>query len=84
MRPTFVDIYNRLLQRRLARTVWTFKNNYYKASSGRIVTQWLDGALMYGFLTKTLGRVSEVTNRSEYVPDPVYVSEPEHVPEPVG
>jgi len=57
------DLYNRWIQRRLRGTAWTESNNYYKTPSGRIVTQWPDGALLYGFLTKILGRLSERTVR---------------------
>jgi cation diffusion facilitator CzcD-associated flavoprotein CzcO len=65
VRPKFMETYNRLLQRRIRNTVWEYKANYYKSDSGRIVTQWLDGPLFYGALTKVLGPFSEVTARSD-------------------
>jgi len=59
-----VDAYNRWLDRRLTGTAWTVSRNYYSSPSGRIVTQWPDGALLYGALTRTLGRVSSTTRRA--------------------
>jgi cation diffusion facilitator CzcD-associated flavoprotein CzcO len=34
------DLYNRRLQRRLARTVWTEVPSYFHADSGKIISQW--------------------------------------------
>lgn len=62
VRPVFYRVYNAWLQRAIAKTAWTSANNYYKADSGRVVTQWPYGALLYGALTKLLGRVSERTS----------------------
>ncbi|WP_196073385.1 flavin-containing monooxygenase [Nakamurella alba] len=53
-RPT--EIFNRVLQRRLAGTAFATANNYYKSGSGRIVTQWSDGAILYALATRLLGR----------------------------
>jgi len=64
VRAGAVDTYNRWLERRFAGTAWPVSNNYYKSPSGRIVTQWPDGALLYALGTKTLGRVSETTRRA--------------------
>lgn len=65
VRPSFYRLYNRWVQRAIAKTAWVAANNYYKADSGRVVTQWPYGSLLYGALTKGLGRVSEkVTYRS--------------------
>lgn len=50
------EIFNRILQRRLDGASFTVANNYYKSASGRIVTQWSDGAIMYSALTRVLGR----------------------------
>jgi cation diffusion facilitator CzcD-associated flavoprotein CzcO len=54
-------LFNWWLQRGMTRTAWVVSNNYYKAPSGRVVTQWPYGSLLYGALTKLLGRVSEST-----------------------
>jgi hypothetical protein len=39
-------------------------NNYYKAATGKIVTQWPYGALFYMFLTNVSGRLSSFTGRA--------------------
>jgi cation diffusion facilitator CzcD-associated flavoprotein CzcO len=58
--------YNRLLQQRLEGTVWaTFANNYYKSASGRVVTEFSDGAIPYAILTKVLRRTVWVVDRKE-------------------
>jgi cation diffusion facilitator CzcD-associated flavoprotein CzcO len=64
VRPFFSTVYNWWLQRKMAGTAWLVSNNYYKSSSGRIVTQWPFGFVFYGVLTKILGRVSETTRVS--------------------
>lgn len=64
VRPALYRAYNWWLQRKMADTAWPVSNNYYKSASGRIVTQWPFGFIFYGFLTKTLGRVSETTRVS--------------------
>jgi cation diffusion facilitator CzcD-associated flavoprotein CzcO len=56
-RPWIVDVYNRWLQWRLAKTSWAVGNNYFKSPSGRIVTQWSEGAAAYALMTKALRRV---------------------------
>jgi cation diffusion facilitator CzcD-associated flavoprotein CzcO len=54
-------LFNRWLQRSMTKTAWVVSNNYYKAPSGRVVTQWPYGTLLYGALTKFLGGISEST-----------------------
>jgi cation diffusion facilitator CzcD-associated flavoprotein CzcO len=61
VRPGFYKAYNRWLDRKMRGTAWEVSNNYYKAPSGRIVTQWPFGPLFYGVLTKTLAPLSERT-----------------------
>jgi cation diffusion facilitator CzcD-associated flavoprotein CzcO len=56
------DLFNRWLERSMAKTAWVVSNNYYKTPSGRVVTQWPYGTLLYGALTKLLGRISETTS----------------------
>ena len=58
VRRSVFDIYNRWIQREMKGTAWVVSKNYYKAPTGKIVTQWPHGALLYGLLTNTLGRVS--------------------------
>jgi cation diffusion facilitator CzcD-associated flavoprotein CzcO len=59
VRPCFYRLYNRWVQGAMSKTAWVKARNYYKAESGRVVTQWPYGALIYSALTKVLGRVSE-------------------------
>ena len=63
VKPTFEARWYRWLQSKMAGTSWTMSNNYFKAPSGKIVTQWPYGNLQYRWLTKLLGRVSERTSR---------------------
>jgi cation diffusion facilitator CzcD-associated flavoprotein CzcO len=55
--------YNAWLQGRLEGTIWQQTNNYFKAPSGKVVTQWPEGALLYGVLTKLLRRVAWQVHR---------------------
>ena len=57
-RETVTTIFNDMLQQRLAGASFQVANNYYKSSTGRIVTQWSDGAIAYVALTKLLRRVA--------------------------
>ena len=59
VRPQYYERYNRWLQRKMDGTAWVVSNNYYKSASGRIVTQWPYGALVYGVMAKVLGPPSE-------------------------
>jgi cation diffusion facilitator CzcD-associated flavoprotein CzcO len=59
VRKSWTDVYNRWLQSRMKGTSWVVSRNYFTAPSGRIVTQWPYGALLYGLLTKVLGPPSE-------------------------
>jgi len=47
------------LQTKMEGTSWTMSNNYFKSATGKIVTQWPSGNLVYRFLTKVFGRISE-------------------------
>lgn len=63
VRPFFYRRFNRWVQAAIAKTAWVKAHNYYTAPSGRVVTQWPYGALVYGALTKLLGRPSEKVTR---------------------
>lgn len=63
VRPVFNSVYNRWLQRALRDTAWTVTRNYYKSGSGRIVTQWPFGSVLYAVLTRLLGRISTTARR---------------------
>ena len=58
VRPWFYRRYNRWIQGAMAKTAWVQSNNYYKSASGRVVTQWPYGAIIYRAVTKLLGRPS--------------------------
>ncbi len=62
--PRAEALWNRWLQSRMAGTSWTLTRNYFTSQSGRVVTQWPSGNMVYRVLTKLLGRVSETTRRS--------------------
>ncbi len=53
--------WDRWLQSKMAGTSWVVSNNYFKAPSGKVITQWPYGATSYRVLTKLLGRLSETT-----------------------
>ncbi|HKV22048.1 MAG TPA: NAD(P)/FAD-dependent oxidoreductase [Mycobacterium sp.] len=56
-RSAFV-IYNDWLQAQLGKTVWKTTNSYFRAGTGKIVSQWPLGATPYIALTKLLRRVA--------------------------
>ena len=51
------------LQSTMEGTSWTMSNNYFTSPTGKVVTQWPYGNVLYRVLTKLLGRVSETTHR---------------------
>ncbi|MBS1691429.1 MAG: NAD(P)/FAD-dependent oxidoreductase [Actinobacteria bacterium] len=55
-RSAFV-IFNELIQAQLAKTVWATANNYFRADTGKIVSQWPFGATPYILATKLARRV---------------------------
>jgi cation diffusion facilitator CzcD-associated flavoprotein CzcO len=63
VRPSVFRAYNRWIQRNMRGTAWVVSNNYYKAATGKIVTQWPHGALLYGLLTNISGRLSSTARR---------------------
>ncbi len=63
VKPSFDARWNRWLQSKMEGTSWTMSNNYFKAPTGKVVTQWPVGCTVYRALTKVLGRVSETTRR---------------------
>jgi cation diffusion facilitator CzcD-associated flavoprotein CzcO len=65
VKPGFEARWYRWLQSRMEGTSWTMTNNYFKAPSGKVVTQWPYGNVHYRVFTKLFGRVSETTRRRE-------------------
>ncbi len=56
-RSAFV-IYNDWIQAQLAKTVWAHTNNYLRAGTGKIVSQWPFGATPDILATKLLRRIA--------------------------
>ena len=63
VRPRFDALWNRWLQSRMSGTSWTLTRNYFTSDSGRVVTQWPSGNMVYRALTKLFGHMSETTRR---------------------
>lgn len=63
VRPGCDALWNRWLQSRMSGTSWTLTRNYFTSPSGRVVTQWPSGNMVYRALTKVLGRISETARR---------------------
>jgi cation diffusion facilitator CzcD-associated flavoprotein CzcO len=61
VKRSWADIYHAWLQSTMEGTSWTMSKNYFTTESGKVVTQWPYGAMFYGALSKTLGRLSETT-----------------------
>ncbi len=61
VKPLYEAVWYAWLQSKMEGTSWTMSNNYFKSATGKIVTQWPSGNLVYRFLTKALGRISETT-----------------------
>jgi len=59
VRPWFEAAWWRWLQSKMDGTSWTMTDNYFKAPTGRIVTQFPYSNLEYRYMTKALGRISE-------------------------
>lgn len=64
-KASYVAIYNNWLQRRLSRTAWARSNNYMKAPSGRIVTQFDGGMIEQWVLLHALNRPSSYGRRPQ-------------------
>lgn len=56
--PRVFRWFNSWLQDRLARTTWATTSNYFKAASGRIVTQWPFTGTLYWVMSRALRRIS--------------------------
>jgi cation diffusion facilitator CzcD-associated flavoprotein CzcO len=65
VKPVFEAVWFVWLQSRMEGTSWTTTSNYFRSSTGKIVTQWPSGNLVYRGLTKALGTVSESTRRRQ-------------------
>jgi cation diffusion facilitator CzcD-associated flavoprotein CzcO len=70
VRPSFTRAYNRWLAWKMRNSAWHTVNNYFTSASGRVVTQWPDGAVLYWLLTRLLGRPSSQYRRVPREPGP--------------
>jgi cation diffusion facilitator CzcD-associated flavoprotein CzcO len=58
VRKSAFVIYNEWIQAQLSKTVWATANNYFRAGTGKIVSQWPLGATPYILGTKLLRRIA--------------------------
>lgn len=56
-RSGVVEAYNRWVQHRISSTAWVDGSNYFASSTGRIVTQWPEGAAIYALVLLLLRRI---------------------------
>jgi cation diffusion facilitator CzcD-associated flavoprotein CzcO len=75
VRRLFDREWNRWLQSRMRGTSWTMSNNYFKAPTGKIVTQWPSGCTLYRALTKVFAGFTDTTRRRDPAPSPARVAE---------
>ena len=61
MKPSFEARWYRWLQSRMQGTSWTMSNNYFKAPTGKVVTQWpygnvqrYPGDTMFAYRSKSI------------------------------
>lgn len=64
VKRSYHDTFNASLQRRMAKTSFAQGQSYFRSKSGRVVTQWPEGALVYGALTKLLAVPSMTFEKS--------------------
>ena len=61
VKPTYEAFWYAWLQSKMEGTSWTMSNNYFKSATGKVVTQWPSGNMVYRAITTVLGRRSETT-----------------------
>ena len=61
VKPLYEAIWYAWLQSKMEGTSWTMSNNYFKSATGKVVTQWPSGNMVYRVLTKVFGRSSATT-----------------------
>lgn len=74
VRRSYSGAFNVWIQRRLAKTVWGSTDNYFKSSTGKVVTQWPSGATLYWAMAKLL-RIPSTQLRGRSVPGHSRISE---------
>jgi hypothetical protein len=70
VKSTWSAMYDAWLQEQVGSTSWAIAENYYKAPSGKIVTQWPYSPGVYRVLVRALGRWSQSRGRRQ-MSDPV-------------
>jgi cation diffusion facilitator CzcD-associated flavoprotein CzcO len=61
VKPLYEGMWYAWLQSKMEGTSWTMSKNYFRSATGKIVTQWPSGNMVYRALTKIFGRISERT-----------------------
>lgn len=59
VRPAWASVYDAWLLSQVNSTAWATSDNYYKSSTGKIVTQWPYSPGIYGLLVRALGQWSQ-------------------------
>jgi cation diffusion facilitator CzcD-associated flavoprotein CzcO len=62
-RSGVVSLYNRWVQHRISSTAWVDGSNYFASPTGRIVTQWPEGAAAYALVLVLLRRIGTKVSR---------------------
>jgi hypothetical protein len=58
VRPGAYELWNRYIDRRNSQMVYARASNYYRSSTGKIVTEWPGTLTFYWLLTRSLGRIA--------------------------
>ncbi|MDA8044179.1 MAG: NAD(P)/FAD-dependent oxidoreductase [Actinomycetota bacterium] len=59
VRPAWARMYDAWLSAQVDTTTWAVSHNYYKSSTGKIITQWPYSPGVYGLMVRALGRYSQ-------------------------
>jgi cation diffusion facilitator CzcD-associated flavoprotein CzcO len=59
VKPLHEAVWYAWLQSKMEGTSWTVSNNYFRSPTGKVVTQWPSGNMVYRCVTKIFGRISE-------------------------
>lgn len=63
-RPSVQRAYNQRVQRACSQTIWLSVHNYYRGSSGKVVTQWPWSPFAYLACVRTLRRIGLFTRKA--------------------
>lgn len=69
VKQDYHEKFNRALQKRMTKTSFAQGQSYFRSASGRVVTQWPEGALVYALLTRVMPRHALEYSRSVRVVD---------------